>query len=41
MNYIEGMKKSSMTLLMNARVLHYAYDKGLLLLFKNMFVHLC
>ena len=35
-----GMKKSSTTLLMNARVLHYTYDKGSLF-FKSIFVYLC
>ena len=35
-----GMKKSSKTLLMNAKILHYTYDRGSLL-FKNMFVYLC
>ena len=35
-----GMKMSSMTLLMNARVLHYTYDRGSLL-FTNIFAYLC
>ena len=36
----QGMEKSSMTLLMNARVLQYTYDRGSLL-FKSIFVYLC
>ena len=35
-----GDEKSSMTLLMNARILHYIYDRGLLL-FKCIVVDLC
>ena len=35
-----GMKKSSTTSLMNARVWHYTYDRGWLLL-KSIFVYLC
>ena len=34
------MKKSSINLFMNARVLYYTYDKGSLL-FKTKFVYLC
>ena len=40
MSYNQGKEKSSTTLLMNARVLHYTYDKGSLL-FKSKFVYLC
>ena len=36
----QGMKKSSTTFLMNARVLHYTYDKGSLS-YKNIIVYLC
>ena len=32
MSYIQDVKKSSTTLLMNGRVLHYTYDSGSLLL---------
>ena len=39
-SYIRGMKKSSTTLLMNARVLHYTYDRGALR-FKSIYVYLC
>ena len=31
MSYIHGMKKSSTPLAMNSMVLHYTYDRGLLL----------
>ena len=34
MSYIRGMEKSSMTLLMNARVLHYTYDKEFIIIQK-------
>ena len=39
-NYIQGMKNYSTTLLMNSRVLDYTYDRGSLL-FKCIFVYLC
>ena len=39
MSYILGIKKSSTTLLMNDRVLHYTYDRGSLFLFKSTFVY--
>ena len=40
MSYIQEMKKSSLTWMINARVFNYIYD-GSWLLFKSIFVNLC
>ena len=40
MSYIWGKEKSLTTLLMNARVSYYTYDRGSLL-FKSIYVYLC
>jgi hypothetical protein len=39
MSYIWGMKKPLMTLLVDARHLHYKYDKGSILV-KSVFIYL-
>ena len=38
--HVYEMKKCYKTSLTNANIVHYTYDKGLLLLFKDIFVNL-
>ena len=40
MSYIRGTKKSFTTLLMNARVLQYTYDRGSLFFLKFICIHM-
>ena len=38
MSYIQGMKKPSTTLLMNAKVLHDTYDRGSFIIQKHIYI---
>ena len=40
MSYIQGMKKSPMTLWMHARVLHHTYDRASLSFKKDIYTHI-